>query len=222
MRPHIDAHLAGQLMGDIPSDWLCGQGFSTCEVCQHVLSLRFSGPCPSCFQTLTSRPPRPLLDPWPVGPLASGTCLPPTNGSTSKVAVDLTTDRARETLNGCDAAIHFTRQWFFTATAPIRTRLPSCWTSPTRSTRCTVRCLAGTHFPSIAPWIDDCFRHESTLFTGSGGVTSQVTASARGFQQGDPQVQFFSHSPSTLSSRKHDMLRRRAPRRHRLVLFFPR
>ena len=54
MRPHIDAHLAGQLVGDIPMDWLRGQGFSTCEVCQRVLSLRFNGRCPSCFRTFSS------------------------------------------------------------------------------------------------------------------------------------------------------------------------
>ena len=30
MRLHIDAHLAGQLTGDIPMDWLRGQDFSTC------------------------------------------------------------------------------------------------------------------------------------------------------------------------------------------------
>ena len=56
MRPHVDAHLAGQLSGDVPVDWLRGQGFSTCEVCQRVLSLRFNGRCPSCFRTLVSRP----------------------------------------------------------------------------------------------------------------------------------------------------------------------
>ena len=55
MRPHIDAHLAGQLVGDIPMDWLRGHGFTTCEVCQRVLSLRFNGRCPSCFRTFSSR-----------------------------------------------------------------------------------------------------------------------------------------------------------------------
>ena len=51
MRPHVDAHLAGQLSGD----WLRGQGFSSCEVSQRVLSLRFCGRCPSCFRTLVAR-----------------------------------------------------------------------------------------------------------------------------------------------------------------------
>ena len=45
MRSHIDAHLTGQLLGDIPMDWLRGLGFSTCEECQRVLSLRFNGRC---------------------------------------------------------------------------------------------------------------------------------------------------------------------------------
>ena len=55
MRSHIDAHLAGQLLGDIPMDWLRGHGFSTCEVCQRVLSLRFNGRCPSCFRPFSSQ-----------------------------------------------------------------------------------------------------------------------------------------------------------------------
>ena len=54
MRPHIDAHLAGQLAGDISMDWLRGHGFGTCEVCQRVLSLRFNGRCPSCFRAFSS------------------------------------------------------------------------------------------------------------------------------------------------------------------------
>ena len=55
MRSHIDAHIAGQLLGDIPMDWLRGLGFSTCEVCQRVLSLRFNGCCPSCFRLFSSQ-----------------------------------------------------------------------------------------------------------------------------------------------------------------------
>ena len=55
MRSRIDAHLAGQLLGDIPMDWLRGLGFSTCEVCQRVLSLRFNGRCPSCFRPFSSQ-----------------------------------------------------------------------------------------------------------------------------------------------------------------------
>ena len=69
MRPHVDAHLAGQLSGDIPDDWLRGQGFGTCEICQRVLSLRFNCRCPSCFRTLVSRP---ALASVPSRPLADG------------------------------------------------------------------------------------------------------------------------------------------------------
>ena len=54
LRPHIDAHLAGQLMGDILPDWLRGQGFSTCEECQRVFG-------------------RPLPAIWPKGLPATGT-----------------------------------------------------------------------------------------------------------------------------------------------------
>ena len=64
MRPLIDAHLANQIMGGDPVDWLRGQGFSTCEVCHRVLSLRFNGRCFSCFHTLVSHPShaRPFMD----------------------------------------------------------------------------------------------------------------------------------------------------------------
>ena len=47
MRSHVDAHLAGQISGDIPADWLRGQGFSTCEVWQLVWIFLFNGPCPT-------------------------------------------------------------------------------------------------------------------------------------------------------------------------------
>ena len=42
------------------------------------------------------------------------------------------------------------------------------------------------HFPSLSPWVDCCYCHESTLFTGSGNVALQSIRSARGIQQGDP------------------------------------
>ena len=54
MRPHVEAHLSGQLVGDISSDWLRSHGFGTCEVCHRILSLRFNGRCPSCFHSLTA------------------------------------------------------------------------------------------------------------------------------------------------------------------------
>ena len=52
IRPHIEAHMAGQLLGEVPPDWLRSQGFGTCEVCQRILSLRYNGRCPSCFHVL--------------------------------------------------------------------------------------------------------------------------------------------------------------------------
>ena len=54
-RLHALAHLTGQLLGDIPMDWLRGLGFSTCEVCQRVLSLRFNGRCPSCVRPFSAQ-----------------------------------------------------------------------------------------------------------------------------------------------------------------------
>ena len=35
--------------------------------------------------------------------------------------------------------------------------------------------------PSLAPWVDYCYRHESKLFAGEATLTS-----SRGIQQGDP------------------------------------
>ena len=66
MRPHIEAHMSGQLLGDVPSDWLRSQGFGTCEVCQRILSLRFNGRCPSCFHVLASSRGRPSADSRPL------------------------------------------------------------------------------------------------------------------------------------------------------------
>ena len=71
-RSAVDAHLAGQLSGDIPADWLRGQGFSTCEVCQRFLSLRFNGRCPSCFRTLVARPASSSLSSRPLAEGAPG------------------------------------------------------------------------------------------------------------------------------------------------------
>ena len=60
--PNIEAYLSGQLMGDVPKDWLRSQGFGTCEVCQRILSLGFNGRCPSCFHAMTSSRGRPSSD----------------------------------------------------------------------------------------------------------------------------------------------------------------
>ena len=66
MRPHIEAHLSGQLMGDNPSGWLRSQGFGTCEVCQSILSLRFNCRCPSCFHVVASSHSSPSGDSRPL------------------------------------------------------------------------------------------------------------------------------------------------------------
>ena len=59
IRPHLEAHMAGQLLGEVPPEWLQSQGFGTCEVCQRILSLRYNGRCPSCFHFLTPSHDRP-------------------------------------------------------------------------------------------------------------------------------------------------------------------
>ena len=107
---------------------------------------------------------------------------------TSKVAVDLITDRARgvleplqlgvKTPNGCEAAVHRSNP----DKVALSLDVSNAFNTVHRS---AVLQEVRTHFPSIAPWVDCCYRHESTLFTGSSSVTSQVIASARGVQQGD-------------------------------------
>ena len=118
---------------------------------------------------------------------------------TSKVAVDLITDRGVFeplqlgvlTPNGCEAS--------------------------------AVLQAVRTHFPSVAPWVDCCYRHESTLFTCSSSVTSQghcqrKRRSARGPPWSDsfPTRHPSCHQASTTSSGDSP------PQRHRLVLLFPR
>ena len=76
VRPHVDAHLSGQLMGGIAPAWLRGLGFRICEVCQRVLSPRFSGRCPSCLHAMTPSAGHAALmsRSWPTVPPAFGTC----------------------------------------------------------------------------------------------------------------------------------------------------
>ena len=117
---------------------------------------------------------------------------------TSKVAVDLITERAREifeplqlgvkTPNGCKAIIHVARQWLSRhRTNPDKVAV-SVDVSNAFSTvhRAAVLRAVRVHFPSLSQWVDCCYRHESTLFTGSGNVALQSIRSARGVQQGDP------------------------------------
>ena len=82
MRPHIDAHLAGQLTGDIPMDWLRGQGFDSQEVCERVLRLRFNGAAfPVSARSLPGRVlPRTHLVPWRRGLPACGRFSKAING----------------------------------------------------------------------------------------------------------------------------------------------
>ena len=138
---------------------------------------------------------RPL---WPYAtlrPIAVGETL---RRITSKVAVELISERARtileplqlgvKTPNGCEAIIHSTRQWFHrhrsdpTKTA-ISVDISNAFNTVHRS---AVLQSVRTHFPSLVPWVDCCYRHDSHLFTGSSDACDQVISSSRGVQQGDP------------------------------------
>ena len=117
---------------------------------------------------------------------------------TSKVAVDLITERAREifeplqlgvkTPNGCEAIIHVARQWFSRHhTNPDKVAVSVDVSNAFNTVhRAAVLRAVRVHFPSLSPWVDCCYRHESTLFTGSRHVALQSINSARGVQQGDP------------------------------------
>ena len=91
----------------------------------------------------------------------------------------------------------------FLVTAPTLTRLLSLLMCPMLSTRFIEQLSCGAvrvHFPSLSPWVDCCYRHESTLFTGSGNVALQSIHSARGVQQETPSVRFSSLFSSTTAS----------------------
>ena len=122
-----------------------------------------------------------------------------TDSLTGKVAVDLITERAREifeplqlgvkTLNGCEAIIHVARQWFSRnrCSDPGKVAVSVDVSNAFNTVhRAAVLRAVRVHFPSLSPWVDCCYRHESTLFTGSGNVALQTIPSARGVQQGDP------------------------------------
>ena len=117
---------------------------------------------------------------------------------TSKVAVELISDRARtfleplqlgvKTSNGCEAIIHTTRQWFHRHRSdPSKTAISVDISNAFNTVhRSAVLQSVRTHFPSLAPWVDCCYRHDSHLITGSSAACDQVIPSSRVVQQGDP------------------------------------
>ena len=116
---------------------------------------------------------------------------------TSKVAVDLITERACEifeplqlgvkTPNGCEAIIHVARQWFSRhRTDPDKVAVSVDVSNAFNTVhRAAVLRAVRVHFPYLSLWVDCCYRHQSTLFTRSGHVALQSIHSARGVQQGD-------------------------------------
>ena len=134
----------------------------------------------------------------PTGSLRPIAILETIRWLTSKVAVDLITERAREifeplqlgvkTPNVCEAIIHVARQWFSrNRTDPDKVAVSVDVSNAFNTVhRAAVLRAVRVHFPSLTPWVDCCHRHESTLFTGSGNVALQSIRSARGVQQGDP------------------------------------
>ena len=114
---------------------------------------------------------------------------------TSKVAVELISDRARtileplqlgvKTPNGCEATIHATRLLFHKRRLdPSKTAISVDTSNAFNSVhRSAVLQSVRT---SLAPWVDCCYRHDSHLFTGSSAACDQAIESTRGVQQGDP------------------------------------
>ena len=113
---------------------------------------------------------------------------------TSKVAVDLITERAREifeplqlgvkTPNGCEAIVHAARQWFSrNCSDPGKVDISVDVSNAFKTIhRAAVLRAVRVHFPSLSPWVDCCYRRKSTLYTGSATGHPQC----QGVQQGDP------------------------------------
>ena len=111
--------------------------------------------------------------------------------------MDLITERAREifkplqlgfkTPNGCEAIVHAARQWFSRNCSEPGKVAISVDVSNAFNTIHSAAVLRAVrvHFPSLSPWVDCCYRSESTLFTGSSSVALQIIPSTRGVQQGD-------------------------------------
>ena len=67
MRPHLEEHTSGHLLGDVPDEWLEQHGLGQCVVCSRLLARRFGHACPRCRPSL-ARPAPPLQ----ARPLAGG------------------------------------------------------------------------------------------------------------------------------------------------------
>ena len=129
---------------------------------------------------------------------------------TSKVAVDLITDRPRTQFSRDSPAGRQDAEWVqshhpchstvvFTAIAPIRARLQSRWTSPVRSTRCAVPRSCRRSAP-----ISLRSRLGSTVVTVTRAPCSPAPAVS--LLRLSPAQEAF--SKETRSPRKHDKQRR--------------
>ena len=57
IQPHIEAHMAGQLLGEVPPGWLRSQGCGTCEVCQRGTDSRpLAERAPTIWDVFTGGP----------------------------------------------------------------------------------------------------------------------------------------------------------------------
>ena len=86
-----------------------------------------------------------------------------------------------------EAIVHVARQWFSrNRTDPDKVAVSVAVSNAFNTVhRAAVLRAVRVHFPSLSPWVDCCYRHESTLFTGSGNVALQSIRSAQSIQQGD-------------------------------------
>ena len=92
-----------------------------------------------------------------------------------------------KTPSGCEAIVHAARQWFSRKCSHPGKVAISVDVSNAYNTihRAAVLRAVRVQFPSLSPWVDCCYRRESTLFTRSGSVALQIIPSTRGVQQGD-------------------------------------
>ena len=78
MRPHLEEHMCGHLVGAVPPGWLDGHALGQCTVCSRVLSRRYGNTCPRCRPAL-ARPAVPVQGrPLPDGcPTLDEVCAAP-------------------------------------------------------------------------------------------------------------------------------------------------